>query len=66
MNWEDLCRALALVLVIEGLMPFAVPNRWRAMMLRVSAMDDRELRVIGLGSMIAGVLTLWLIRFIGN
>ena len=66
MNWEDLGRAFALVLVIEGLMPFAIPNRWRTMMLRVSTMDDREMRLVGLSSMIAGVLTLWLIRFVGS
>ena len=36
------------------------------MMLGVSTMDDRKLRLVGISSMIAGVLTLWLIRFVGS
>ncbi|MES1940144.1 hypothetical protein T5B8_07863 [Salinisphaera sp. T5B8] len=45
--WPDLVRALALVLVIEGLMPFIAPERWREMMLRLSEVDGRSLRVFG-------------------
>ena len=45
--WPDLLRALALVLVIEGLMPFLAPERWREMMLRLSDVDGRSLRVFG-------------------
>lgn len=66
MNWEDFGRALALVLVIEGLLPFAAPGRWRELMLRMTTLDDRELRVIGLGSMILGSATLVAIRLFGS
>ena len=45
--WPDLVRAMALVLVIEGLMPFIAPERWREMMLRLSEVDGRSLRVFG-------------------
>ena len=45
--WADIVRALALVLVIEGLMPFLAPERWREMMLRLSDVDGRSLRVFG-------------------
>lgn len=45
--WLDLLRALALVLVIEGLMPFIAPERWRDMLLRVSTVDSRSLRLFG-------------------
>jgi len=45
--WLDLFRALALVLVIEGLMPFLAPERWREMLLQVSTVDARSLRLFG-------------------
>ena len=58
--WQDLARALGLVLVIEGLWPFLSPQRWRNAMLRVAALDDRVLRSFGLGSMICGLIILQL------
>ena len=58
MAWADLLRALALVLVIEGLMPFLMPQRWREVMQRMATQDDRSLRVIGLVSIGAGLLVL--------
>lgn len=45
--WDDLLRALALVMVIEGLMPFVAPEQWRSMLLRVSTVDGRSLRLFG-------------------
>ncbi|ROO29052.1 hypothetical protein SAOR_04605 [Salinisphaera orenii MK-B5] len=45
--WVDLLRAVALVLVIEGLLPFLAPERWREMMLRLSDVDGRSLRIFG-------------------
>lgn len=62
MVWSDLLRAAALVLVIEGVMPFVAPARSRAVFLRMSGIGDRGLRVIGFGSMIAGVTMLQLVR----
>lgn len=58
MAWADLLRALALVLVIEGLMPFLMPQRWREVMQRMATQDDRSLRIIGLVSIGAGLLVL--------
>ncbi len=55
MAWDDLIRALALVLVIEGIMPFASPRAWRDAIERLSALEDRTLRWIGLASMLAGL-----------
>lgn len=60
--WNDLLAALALVLVIEGLMPFLSPSGFRRTMEQVSRMPDRTLRTIGLASMAAGVILLYLIR----
>ena len=62
MDWGDLLSALALVLVIEGIMPFLNPGGTRRTMAAISGLDDRVLRVIGLISMIAGALLLYFIR----
>lgn len=60
MEWQDLFRALALVLVLEGLLPFVNPARLRQMLLQIAQVDDRTLRTAGLVSMIAGILILQL------
>jgi len=60
-DWSELARAVALVMVIEGILPFLAPGRWRQMMLSVMQLDSRAIRVIGLLSMLAGLLLLNLI-----
>ncbi len=62
MNWTDLFAALSLVLVIEGLLPFINPRGYKNTMMQLSAMPEQTLRFIGLGSMIAGVVFLYLVR----
>jgi len=61
-NWSDLLAALALVLVIEGVLPFANPQSLRRMLATVEQLDDRTLRLVGLVSMICGVIMLYLVR----
>ena len=51
--------ALALVLVIEGLMPFLNPAAWRKMFTQVLQLDDGQLRFVGLTSIVCGLLLLW-------
>lgn len=60
--WHDLLVALCLVLVIEGLLPFINPRGFRQALLMASQFDDRSLRIIGLASMLAGVLLLYLVN----
>jgi uncharacterized protein YjeT (DUF2065 family) len=60
--WNDLIAALALVLVIEGMLPFLKPEVWRKTMGRIAEKPDIALRWIGLTSMLAGVLLLYVIR----
>jgi uncharacterized protein YjeT (DUF2065 family) len=60
--WDDLARAIALVLVIEGMVPFIAPQLWRRMILEVMRLDDRALRRGGLAMMVIGVVFLYLIR----
>jgi uncharacterized protein YjeT (DUF2065 family) len=62
LNWGDLLSALALVLVIEGVVPFVSPQSLRRMLATVSQLDDRSLRITGLVSMICGVVMLYLVR----
>ncbi|HED13944.1 MAG TPA: DUF2065 domain-containing protein [Gammaproteobacteria bacterium] len=61
MNWQELFRALALVLVIEGLLPFLSPQAWKDAMTRALQVSSRALRVMGLLGMLAGLLLLQLI-----
>lgn len=58
MQWQDLFRALALVMVIEGLLPFLAPARLRQTLVQIAQLDDRVLRTVGLVSMIVGLLIL--------
>jgi uncharacterized protein YjeT (DUF2065 family) len=51
--------ALALMLVVEGLLPFFNPGLWRRVFERATRMSDGQLRFIGLSSMLAGVLMLF-------
>ena len=56
---HSLWMALALVLVIEGLMPFLNPAAWRKMFTQVLQLDDGQLRFVGLASIVCGLLLLW-------
>ncbi|WIT11823.1 DUF2065 domain-containing protein [Paucibacter sediminis] len=53
--------ALALMLVIEGLLPFLNPTLWRQVFLRVLAMTDGQIRFVGLSSMLMGLLLLYVL-----
>jgi uncharacterized protein YjeT (DUF2065 family) len=54
-----LLAALALMLVLEGVLPFLAPRLWRETFIRLVQLPDHQLRFIGLTSMIAGVLLLF-------
>lgn len=62
MQWQDLWAALALVMVIEGMMPFLSPQSMRRAFAQIVQMDDKTLRWAGLVSMVAGVVLLYLVR----
>jgi len=53
-----LLTALALMLVIEGVLPFLAPGLWRETFRRITEMSDGQLRFIGLTSMLSGLLLL--------
>ena len=54
--------AFALMLIIEGLLPFLAPNLWRDTFRRITQMSDGQIRFFGLTSMLIGLLLLYLVR----
>lgn len=50
--------ALALMLILEGVLPFLAPNLWRDTFRRITQMSDGQIRFVGLSSMIVGLLLL--------
>ncbi len=55
---EVLWGALALMLVLEGLLPFFSPGSWRRMFERALQLSDGQIRFIGLGSIVLGLVFL--------
>jgi uncharacterized protein len=56
---DTLWLALAVMLVLEGLLPFASPAAWRKMFAQLLSLRDGQIRFFGLGSIILGLLTIW-------
>ncbi|MCW5604491.1 MAG: DUF2065 domain-containing protein [Burkholderiales bacterium] len=56
---DSLLAAVALMLVIEGLLPFLLPAAWRDTFRRLIELSDGQLRFIGLASMLAGLALLY-------
>ena len=55
----SLFNALGLMLVLEGLMPLLLPQSWREAFQRLMAFKDGQLRFVGLLSVLAGLLLIW-------
>ena len=60
--WDDFVRAIALVMVIEGMLPFLTPEGWRQAMIQAGRLSNKALRSVGLVSMLIGVIILYLAR----
>lgn len=60
--WKELAVALCMVLVIEGILPFLSPRRWRLVADMARQVDDATVRMLGLGSMVVGTTLLYLVR----
>jgi len=54
-----LLMAFALMLVIEGALPFLAPSLWRETFRRIMLLSDGQIRFFGLSAMLAGLLLLW-------
>ncbi|PZQ19795.1 MAG: DUF2065 domain-containing protein [Rhodanobacter denitrificans] len=58
MSGTTLWAALCLVLVLEGLLLFAAPGGWKRMVEQARQLDERSLRMIGLGMIVVGLIAL--------
>jgi uncharacterized protein len=56
---ELLVAAFALMLVIEGILPFTAPRIWREAFRKFVEMTDGQIRFAGLTSMLAGLVILF-------
>jgi len=59
---DDFVVAACLVLVLEGMLPFLSPQSWRRAILGLQALTDRQIRIAGLVSMLAGVILLYILN----
>ena len=62
LSLTDLAAALGLFLVLEGIAPFINPQGVKRAFARLLQVRDRELRIAGLGSMLVGIIILFLVR----
>ena len=62
MIWTEILTAVALVLVIEGMVPFIGPGKYRQVVAQMSQLSDNHLRTVGLVIMIAGLALLFIVR----
>jgi hypothetical protein len=62
LDWTDLIAALAIVCIIEGVMPFINPSGVKRLLEWFSSLEEREMRLVGFVSMVVGVTILFLVR----
>lgn len=60
--WHDLGVALALLLVLEGVLPFLNPAGLRRTLEAIRGLNDSQLRFAGLSSMLLGLVVLYILR----
>ena len=53
---------LAMMLVIEGMLPFVLPALWRETFRKLVDLTDGQLRFVGITAMLSGILLLYLIK----
>ena len=62
MYWTEILTAVALVLVIEGMLPFVRPGRYKQLVAQIVRLSDNQLRMFGLTAMIIGIVLLFIVR----
>ncbi|BBO20394.1 MAG: DUF2065 domain-containing protein [Burkholderiales bacterium] len=60
--WPTLLMAFALMLVLEGLLPFIAPRAWRDTFRRITELADGQIRFLGLSSIVVGLLLLLIMK----
>ena len=59
--WETFLNAVALMLVLEGMLPFLSPQTWREAFKKMTEINDNQIRFIGLTSMLVGLALLLIV-----
>jgi uncharacterized protein YjeT (DUF2065 family) len=59
---QHLLVAFCLMLILEGVLPFLYPQRWRRLVVQLAQISDRNMRFLGLASMLLGLALLLLVR----
>ena len=59
---DSLLTACALMLVLEGILPFLAPTTWREMFRQLTQMRDGQIRFIGVTSMLNGIVLLMVLQ----
>jgi uncharacterized protein YjeT (DUF2065 family) len=57
-----LLTAMALMFILEGLLPFVAPSLWRSTVQRAALLRDGQLRFFGLTAMMLGLIVLYVVR----
>lgn len=60
--WAELMTAFGLLMVVEGILPFLAPRRFRQALLNLAAFEDRVMRVFGLACLLGGVVLVYAVR----
>jgi uncharacterized protein YjeT (DUF2065 family) len=60
--WTAILTAVALLLILEGMLPFVGPGRYKQLVVQIASLSDNQLRTVGLVAMIAGLLLLFFVR----
>ena len=62
MSWSLFVSAIGLMFVFEGILPFSSPRLWRQLMQQMSLQSDRAIRIIGIISMLVGLILVFVGR----
>ncbi len=60
--WQEVGIAFSMLLVIEGIIPFLYPQRWKNLVQTLAQIDNRSMRIMGLASMLLGTGLLYLVH----
>lgn len=60
--WQDFAVAFCLMLVLEGIIPFLYPDRWKNLVQTLARIDSKTMRIMGLMSMLIGTGLLYWVR----
>ncbi len=59
--WETFLIAIALMLILEGMLPFLSPQTWREAFKKLIDANDNQIRFVGLTSMLIGLMLLLIV-----